>query len=294
MGGNASGRLRGALVLSTGLHQDWRMPELPEVEVTRRFLQPALEGRVIEEVEIRRERTARRNSGTAEVEQRLAGRRLDRLGRRGKFLEGDLDSGDVMVIHLGMSGRMSLAAKGDPEDPHTNALLRVRGGGEVRFVDPRTFGFIGVFEASPARLGPDALDALPGERWFAERLGGTGRAIKTVLLDQTFVAGLGNIYADEVLWRAGVRPDRSARSLDAGESARIRNAIGPVLRQAIEAGGTSLDDLAYLLPDGRAGENLSRLEAYGREDLPCSRCGAAIRREVIGGRSAFSCPHCQR
>lgn len=270
------------------------MPELPEVEVTRRHLLPALEGRVIEDVEIRRERTARRNSGVAEVRQRLAGRRVDRLGRRGKFLEGDLDSGEVLVIHLGMSGRIALAARGEPEAPHTNAVLKIEDGGEVRFVDPRTFGFVGVFEISPAQLGPDALDELPGTKEFARGLASTGRAIKTVLLDQRFVAGIGNIYADEVLWRARVRPHRSARELGAADAERIRRAIGPVLRRGIESGGTSLEDLAYLLPDGRAGENLARLQAYGREDLPCSRCGTPIRREVVGQRSAFFCPDCQR
>ena len=269
------------------------MPELPEVEVTRRLIAASLEGGLIDEVEIRRERTARRNSGSAEVVDRLTGRTVERLGRKGKFIAADLDSGELLVIHLGMSGRLQLADRIEEEAPHTNAVLRISGGGEVRFVDPRTFGFIGVFEEIPSLLGPDALDALPDSGGFQALLGRSRRAIKTVLLDQAVVAGLGNIYADEVLWRARVAPHRPSADLDSDAAERIRSAIRPVLEEGISQGGTSLGDLAYLLPDGRAGENLGRLAAYGREGLPCPRCGTPVIRSMIGQRSAHHCPACQ-
>lgn len=269
------------------------MPELPEVETTRRFLAPVVEGRVFDEVEIRRERTARRNSGAAEVVGRLVGRRVIRMGRKGKFLCGDLDSGELLIIHLGMSGRIRLADRGEDEDAHTNAVFRVAGSEEVRFVDPRTFGFVGVFEEFPSRLGPDALDELPDGERFAGLIRRSRRAVKTVLLDQGVVAGLGNIYVDEILWRARVGPHRVASELSADAVERIRAAIRPVLEDGIRFGGTSLADLAYLLPDGRAGENLDRLDAYGRAGLPCNRCGTPLERAVIGQRSAYHCPSCQ-
>jgi len=275
------------------------VPELPEVETTRRGLLDALEGQRLREVQVLRERMARRNDGGArQVEDRLRGRRVLELGRHGKFIIGRVEDHLRLVLHLGMSGRMEVRTGAEEMRPHTNVIITTDVG-QVRFVDPRTFGFIAAWtteeceDSSLAELGPDALEHLPRSRALAERMAGRTVAIKTLLLNQSFVAGLGNIYADEVLIRAGVHPERSAGSLSAEEVGAIRRHIRPVLKAGLQHGGTSLDDLAYLLPDGRAGEYVRRLRAYGREDEPCRKCGTPIRRTVIGQRSSFWCPTCQ-
>ena len=275
------------------------MPELPEVETTRRGLLDTLEGQRLSEVHVLRARMARRNEGgSRQVEDRLRGRHVKRLGRQGKFILGEIEGDLWMVLHLGMSGRMEVRARSDEMRPHTNVLLTTPAG-QVRFVDPRTFGFIAAwtddeFSASSlSQLGPDALDDLPPTKALAERMAGRTVAIKTLLLNQSFVAGLGNIYADEVLIRAGVHPERPAGSLSAEEVAAIRKHIRPVLNAGLQHGGTSLDDLAYLLPDGRAGEYVRRLRACGREDEPCRTCGTLIRRIVVGQRSSYFCSRCQ-
>lgn len=276
------------------------MPELPEVEATRRHLAPALAGATIEWVEVRRQRMARRQERATDIPERMVGRTVDRVGRHGKFLLIDLSGDFVWILHLGMSGRIALADPGEPEDAHTNVVVGLDRGPEVRFVDPRTFGFVAVYTpeeyaASPlADLGPDALDDLPRAPRLARALAGRSAPIKPLLLDQRVVAGIGNIYADEMLWRARIHPERPGGSLDPAEVSRLRAAVRPVLRAGLEHGGTSLDDLAYLLPDGRAGDYLSRLRAYGREDLPCRRCRTPIRRIVLRQRSTFFCPECQR
>lgn len=275
------------------------MPELPEVEVTRQGIEPALAGARIRRVEVRRPRMARRQPNPVDIGKRLEGRRVECVGRHGKFLMIDVEDDLTLVIHLGMSGRLSVAAPDAPEAPHTNVLIETQAGTQVRMVDPRTFGFIAVYTpeelaVSPlAHLGPDALTALPRSPALARRMSGRSLPIKSLLLDQRFVAGLGNIYADEVLFRARVDGLRPAGSLDRAEVAAVRNAIPPVLRAGLRHGGTSLNDLAYLLPDGRAGDYLRRLQVYGREGLPCRRCRTPIIRRVIGGRSSFSCPTCQ-
>lgn len=275
------------------------MPELPEVETTRRGLLDALEGQRLRKVQVLRERMARRNDGGArQVEDRLRGRRVGRLGRHGKFIIGEVEGDLRLILHLGMSGRMEVRSPGEQMRPHTNVVLTTDTG-QVRFVDPRTFGFIAAWtdhefaSSSLAQLGPDALDDLPRSRALAQRMSGRSVAIKTLLLNQHFLAGLGNIYADEVLIRACVHPERPAGSLSHDEVSAIRKQIRPVLKAGLHHGGTSLDDLAYLLPDGRAGEYTRRLRAYGREDEPCRKCGTPIRRTVIGQRSSFWCPYCQ-
>lgn len=275
------------------------MPELPEVETTRRSLAPVLEGRTFTEVEIRRPRMARRNVRPEDVVDRLVGRRLNRLGRIGKFMVGEVEGDITLILHLGMSGKFQIKPVGDPEDSHTNVVFRTGEAQEVRLVDPRTFGFVAahtpdeLLDSSIGALGPDALDALPSAAAMADRLVGRKVAIKTMLLDQRFLAGLGNIYADEVLSRAGVRGDRVSRTLSASEVGAIRSAIGPVLKDGLKHGGTSLNDLAYLLPDGRAGQFVRRLRVYGREGEECHSCGTPITRTVLGGRSSFWCPRCQ-
>jgi formamidopyrimidine-DNA glycosylase len=276
------------------------MPELPEVETVRRALVPALEGTRVIHVEVRHPRLARRNEQPADVGDRLIGRVIHRVGRRGKFLLVDVEGDLTWVTHLGMSGRIELAYPGELEKPHTHVVVGTERGQEMRMVDPRTFGFMAVYtpeelaRSTIADLGPDALHDLPPTSVWAQRLAGRKVAIKTLLLDQRLVAGLGNIYADEVLHRAGIRPHRRAGSLTREEVNRLRTAVRPVLRAGLRWGGTSLGDLAYLLPDGRAGGYLNRLRAYGREGLPCRRDGTPIERTVIGGRSSFWCPQCQR
>ena len=275
------------------------MPELPEVETTRRFVAPELEGRRLVEAVVRRDRMARRNIRPADVSERLAGRTVTSVGRRGKFIVAPVEGDITMIIHLGMSGRLQIAERGEPEAEHTNVVLRIDTGREVRMVDPRTFGFIAALTpaeletSSLGLLGPDALDDLPSGSELAGRLAGRSAPIKALLLDQRFVSGLGNIYADEVLFRAGVHPRRKAGSLTIDEVTAIRDAIGPVLAEGIAHGGTSLEDLAYLLPDGRAGEYVSRLDAYGRSGEPCNACGSPIERLTVAQRSSHFCPRCQ-
>ncbi len=276
------------------------MPELPEVEITRRHLEPVVCGAVVAEVAVRRDRALRLQPCPEDFTSRLRGRRILAIGRRGKYLLADVGDGLTWLTHLGMSGRMSVAAPGDPEAAHTAVVVTLEGGPEVRFVDPRTFGHTAVLTpeelaaAGPARLGPDALDALPRSPALAARLAGRSAPIKPLLLDQRLLAGLGNIYADEVLYRARLRPDRAAGSLSGGEVAALRRAVRPVLEASLRRGGTSLADLAYLLPDGRAGGYLERLAVYGRAGEPCRRCRTAVERIVQRGRSAYFCPECQR
>jgi formamidopyrimidine-DNA glycosylase len=275
------------------------MPELPEVESTRRHVAGGIVGRTVAEAIVSRPRTVRHNLSPFDVGERLRGRTVEAVDRHGKFLIAPVSGDFTMVIHLGMSGRLRLTATGEPLDAHTNFVARFTDGIELRFVDPRTFGFVAVYTdeelaaSSLSHLGPDALDALPSAVRLRERLAGRSAPIKALLLDQRLIAGLGNIYADEVLFRAAVRPTRPAGALSPPEVAALRRAIRPVLLAGIAAGGTSLDDLAYLLPDGRAGDYLARLRVYGREGKPCLRCQTAIERVIVAQRSSHFCPRCQ-
>lgn len=276
------------------------MPELPEVETTRRHLHDALAGRVLSEVRTSHPRTARHNIGGAgEVDARLGGRTVLGVGRKGKFLAAPLDDGQTLVAHLGMSGRFTVGDPDESEPAHTHFRARLDDGREVRFVDPRTFGFVAVFtddeiaETGFARLGPDAWEAAPTVEGLAAGLARRTAPIKALLLDQVVVAGLGNIYADEALHIAGIHPMRPGGDLATPELGRLLAAIRTVLATAIDNGGTSLDDSAYLLPDGRAGENLESLLVYGRNGLPCAGCATPIERIVIRARSTHFCPKCQ-
>ncbi|HET9259685.1 MAG TPA: bifunctional DNA-formamidopyrimidine glycosylase/DNA-(apurinic or apyrimidinic site) lyase [Acidimicrobiia bacterium] len=273
------------------------MPELPEVELTRRHLETALLGRVFTDVTVSHERTARHNTSPGEVEERLKGRRVASVGRHGKFLRLDLDDGQVMVAHLGMSGRWSLGR--DEEIPHTHFVGVLDDGTAVRFVDPRTFGFVAVYdeedllESGLGRLGPDAWADPPTPLGLIERLAGRTAPMKALLLDQGPIAGLGNIYADEVLFRSRIHPLTPGGELDEDDASRMLAATREVLDAAIDSGGTTLDDLAYLLPDGQAGENSMNLKVYGREGEPCEVCGTPIERLVVRARSTHFCPVCQ-
>ncbi len=276
------------------------MPELPEVEITRRHLEVALIGRTMVRVGVHHDRTARLNVSRSEVESRLSNRSVLSTGRHGKFLVVSLDDGQTMVAHLGMSGRFSIASRSDPILTHTHFVAQLDDGVEVRFIDPRTFGFVSVFDEeeidrSPLpRLGPDAWNDPPTPGQLVSRLSGRSASIKALLLDQGVVAGLGNIYADEVLFLAGIRPTRMGGKISLASARRLVEAMVLVLGNAIEHGGTTLDDLAYLLPDGRAGDNLGRLAVYGRDGLPCLSCETPIRKVLVQARSSHYCPSCQK
>ncbi|MDX1468159.1 MAG: bifunctional DNA-formamidopyrimidine glycosylase/DNA-(apurinic or apyrimidinic site) lyase [Acidimicrobiia bacterium] len=276
------------------------MPELPEVEITRRHLESALEGRRMVSAVITHPRTSRHNASPEEVVRRLEGRKVLSVGRHGKFIVAPLDDGHRLVAHLGMSGRFSIDIPTAPVEPHTHFRAVLDDGAEIRFVDPRTFGFVSVVDedeigaSSLARLGPDAWTSPPTPSQLADALAGRTAPIKALLLDQGPVSGLGNIYADEALHRAGIHPLTPGGALDRVELGRLVSAIAEVLRQAIDNGGTTLDDLSYLLPDGRAGENMSRLDVYGRTGQPCPVCSTPIERLVIRSRSSHFCPVCQR
>ncbi len=275
------------------------MPELPEVETVRRSIAPALEGAAVVAVDVRHPRMLRRQPRPRDFRDRLLGRSINAVGRHGKFLMLEVEGDLTWVLHLGMSGRIRLVAPDEPPLRHTHVVVDFDRPESLHFVDPRTFGFTAVFTpeeraAQPfALLGPDALTQLPRYPVLARRMHNRRVPIKALLLDQRFLAGLGNIYADEVLHRARLLPGREAGTLSDEEIRGLRNAIRPVLEAGLRYGGTSLDDLAYLLPDGRAGEYLNRLRVYGREGEPCRRDGSMIRRSVIAGRSSYWCPNCQ-
>ncbi len=264
------------------------MPELPEVEVSRRALSPLVEGRKI--LALVHADPARYR----ETEWAL-GRRILGLFRRGKFLLFRLSGGGLLVVHLGMSGGFRLH-----RTPHTRVVFRLEGQ-ELYFHDPRRFGKIwAVPEVERCRvpllcrLGPEPWDPAFTARYLWQRLRTSRRPVKAILMDQTVVAGLGNIYADEALFWAGVRPTRRGTRVTRAEAARIREAILKVLEAAIEAGGTTLRDQSYRRVDEAIGYFQLCLSVYGRAGEPCPRCGTPIRKAVIQGRSAHYCPRCQR
>ncbi len=275
------------------------MPELPEVETTRRSLAPVLEGARITSVTVARARMLRRQANPDDFARRLEGQRIITVGRHGKFMLTELGNEMIWVTHLGMSGRISLVPHDAPLVKHSNVVVALDSGTDFRFVDPRTFGFVAAFtpqelsESSIARLGRDALTELPRTKALAELLEGRHAPIKALLLDQNLLAGLGNIYADETLHRAGLSPLRAGGSIRQEELVALRSAVAETLRHALKWGGTSLDDLAYLLPDGRTGDYLGRLRVYGREGQRCRRCGGEIVRTVVRNRSSYWCPGCQ-
>ncbi len=273
------------------------MPELPEVESTRRHLAPVIEGHRIDRIEVGHPRMLRRQPRPADFVDRSRGRAVVSTDRRGKFMLWHLDGDLTIVVHLGMSGRMQVVPFDEVPARHAHVRWRV-GDREVRLVDPRTFGFVacltdGELDDVLSGIGRDALTDLPTVGEIAPTLAGRTAPIKALLLDQRIVAGLGNIYVDEVLHEAAVAPMRPAGSLEARELGAVLRAIPGILEAALRGGGTSLDDLAYLLPDGRAGEYVATLGAYGREGEPCRRCGGTIVRTVLAQRSTHWCPDCQ-
>lgn len=256
-------------------------------------------GRTFIEVRVSHDRTVRNNASRAEVVNRLSGRTVQDVRRHGKFLIIGLDSGYTMVAHLGMSGRFSIAQPSQTKSAHTHFVAVLDNNTEIRFIDPRTFGFIAAYDEDEvsssglARLGPDAWTEPPDVDDLAASLRGRVAPIKALLLDQGPMAGLGNIYADEVLHLAHIHPLTAGGDLNHHQVGALLEAVRVVLGAAIDAGGTTLDDLAYLLPDGQAGESLEDLRVYGREDQPCRTCGTAIQRIVVRSRSTHFCPSCQ-
>ena len=274
------------------------VPELPEVETVRLSLAPHLVGHRVVEVEARWIRL-REGIEPASWRKRFKGKRILSLERRGKYLLAYAE-GAVALFHLGMSGQMVLRRPEEPREPHTHLVLRMDHGLEMRFVDPRRFGVA-------VALGPGELDRHPGlGRLGADPLSdgmrealrrGTARSrapIRSVLLDQTVLAGLGNIYANEALARAGISPLRRARAISARRIGALAGAVREVLGEALEAGGTTLRDGGFVNASGDGGYFAVRLLVYGREGEPCFTCGTPIRRRILTGRSVFYCPRCQR
>jgi len=276
------------------------VPELPEVETVRRGLDAWVVGRTIERVEVHHPRAVRRHlSGAVDFAACMTGRRIAGTRRRGKYLWLPLDSSDAIIAHLGMSGQLLVAGAEVPDGPH----LRVRfeftdGDPQLRFVDQRTFGGLSVSRGGAdlppeiAHIAPDPLEPAFDDDAFhaALRLRHTG--LKRALLDQSLISGIGNIYADEALWRARLHYARPTETMRRPESQRLLGGVRAVMGSALEQGGTSFDSL-YVNVNGDSGYFDRSLEVYGRRDEPCSRCGTAIRRESFMNRSSYLCPKCQ-
>jgi formamidopyrimidine-DNA glycosylase len=278
------------------------VPELPEVETVRRGLEGAVVGRRIDDVQVPGRRTVRRQS-PAELEIRLIGRSITAAGRRGKYLLLALDDDAVLVIHLRMTGQLLhvRSRKSPPLEAHTQVVMKLGDGTELRFVDPRTFGewFVSHeidsrgIPAELAHLGRDPLlEGLPA-RYLVDRLAGRRAPLKALLTDQRIVAGIGSIYADEICFRARLRPDRAGASLSAPEIASLAKAARAVLAEAVRSRGSSLRDLRYRDLEGGLGSFQGRHAVYDREGEPCRRCGGRVVRLKIGARSAYCCEGCQ-
>ncbi|GAA5124658.1 bifunctional DNA-formamidopyrimidine glycosylase/DNA-(apurinic or apyrimidinic site) lyase [Haloechinothrix salitolerans] len=280
------------------------MPELPEVEVVRAGLAKYVTGRTVVAAEVLHPRAIRRYvPGDADFSGRLAGQRIEAVSRRGKYLWFELSSGDAMLGHLGMSGQL-LVQSGDIDDgPHLRIRLRFADDGtELRFVDQRTFGGFTLTElvdvdgtAVPepiAHIARDPMDARFDPSQVVVRLRAKRTEVKRALLDQTLISGIGNIYADEALWRAKLHGTRPTGRLAPATATRLLHAASEVMTEALAAGGTSFDSL-YVNVNGSSGYFSRSLNVYGREDEPCGRCGALIRREKFTNRSSYFCPRCQ-
>lgn len=283
------------------------MPELPEVETVMRGLQPAMEGAVIAQAEVNRPDL--RWPFPERMAERLTGARVNAMRRRSKYILADLDSGETLLIHLGMSGRMTVS--GDPlgqfvhghpaRQKHDHVVFHMDNGARITFNDPRRFGAMDLLETARAEehklivvLGPEPLGNDFHEDHLVAAFQGRKTPVKSALLDQGIIAGLGNIYVCEALFRAGVSPRRHAGQIAAHRVAAMVPIIREVLQDAIAAGGSSLKD--FRQADGELGYFQHSFDVYGREGEPCRRqgCGGTIRRIVQSGRSSFYCPKCQR
>lgn len=277
------------------------MPELPEVEVVRRGLHAHVVDKTITAVRVHHPRAVRRHeAGPADLTARLLDSTITGTGRRGKYLWLTLNDGSALVVHLGMSGQMLLGPL--PRENHLRIAALLDDGTALSFVDQRTFGgwmltdmvtVDGTDVPVPvAHLARDPLDPRFDRDGVVKVLRGKHSEIKRQLLDQTVVSGIGNIYADEALWRAKVNGARPASSLTRVKLAELLDAAAEVMREALDQGGTSFDSL-YVNVNGDSGYFDRSLDAYGREGEPCRRCGAVMRREKFMNRSSFYCPKCQ-
>ena len=274
------------------------MPELPEVETVRLQLEPHLVGRRFDRVDIRDPRLVRPFEPTA-VAAELEGERVAALERRGKYLIVRFESGRALLIHLRMTGSLRHVAKGKlGDDPHRRAVVNLDDGADVAYRDVRRFGTWQLLEPGELdhyldeRLGVEPLERTFTARRLGQRLEGRHAPIKAALLDQRTVAGLGNIYVDEALWRAQLHPLRPAGTLDENELGRLTRAIKDTLKTAVKRQGATLRD--YSTPDGGQGSMQDRFRVYGREGRPCQRCGTPIDKIRTAGRGTWYCPNCQR
>lgn len=280
------------------------MPELPEVETVRRGLEVQVVGRRIERVEVGRERTVRRTSRHALIDG-LTGATITAANRRGKYLLCPLDTGDELMVHLRMSGRLLVADAGTDRPPHTHVVMHLSGvpAQELWFIDPRTFGEMVVFDPANleaempdlARLGVDPITDGLTKAQLSNILRGRRRQLKALLMDQHVLAGVGNIYCDESLHLAKLRPDRISDTLTTREIGRLHDAVLSVLSLAIEAGGSTLADTQYVDIEGQGGWFQVHHRVYDRAGQRCLTCGKAdIVRIMSAGRSTCFCPRCQR
>ncbi|MFE9465280.1 bifunctional DNA-formamidopyrimidine glycosylase/DNA-(apurinic or apyrimidinic site) lyase [Streptomyces virginiae] len=283
------------------------MPELPEVEVVRRGLERWVAGRTVEAVEVLHPRAVRRHpGGGADFAARLRGETLGVPQRRGKYLWLPLAGGDLSVLgHLGMSGQLLVQPEDAPDEKHLRIRVRFGddAGTELRFVDQRTFGGLSLHETVAgsaeglpdviAHIARDPLDPLFDEAAYHLALRAKRTTVKRALLDQSLISGVGNIYADEALWRAKLHYERPTGNLTRPRSAELLGHVRDVMNAALAVGGTSFDSL-YVNVNGESGYFDRSLDAYGREDEPCRRCGTPMRRRPWMNRSSYFCPRCQR
>ena len=278
--------------------------ELPEVEVVRRDLEKDVATRRIAEVEVRRmkntKRVIRRHKTPKEFRDRLKGRRITKVERKGKYLLLHLDTGDVLVAHFGMTGRFLRGTKRLPLDGHTHVIFTFQQGGDLRYIDPRTFGELFVTAGDDlgkvkelAHIAIDPLESTFTWLQFSHALASRATKLKPLLMDQQFISGLGNIYSDEVLFLAGLRHDRMSSELSAQEVRRLYRGMQEVVQESIRFRGTTLGDDAYVDLFGKPGEYQNELKVYGRKGEPCRRCRTPIETVKYSGRNSFFCPQCQ-
>jgi len=277
------------------------MPELPEIETIRRDVDKEFVGKKIKRVEVTGARSVRRHPDASEFVARLEGRKVVGTVRRGKYLLMRLDNREVLVAHMGMSGQLLTATPKEPRPKHTHVVISFVAAGELRFVDPRTFGelFVAVPHALEeelaelAHLGFDPLEDQMAWTQFGQLLTARKTKLKPLIMDQHFIAGIGNMYADEILFAAGLRPDRSSETLTAQEIRRLYRSMVETLTEAVKHRGSSLADEQYRDLFGDIGAFQRLHNVYDREGEACPRCRSVISRVKYGGRSSFFCAHCQ-
>jgi formamidopyrimidine-DNA glycosylase len=278
--------------------------ELPEVEVMRRDLDRDVVGKKIKTTEVKGTKNAmrviRRHKTRKEFTSQLTGRKITKTERRGKYILLHLDGSDVWVVHFGMSGRFQRANGRLALAPHTHVIVTFQQGGDLRFIDPRTFGEMFVTPADDLgkvkelqHIAIDPLDQVFTWPVFQYLLAEKAAKMKPLLMDQRFISGLGNIYSDEVLFAAGIRYDRMSDTLSSQEVRRLYRAMQEVLQEAIKMRGSTLEDEAYLDLFGEPGSYQDELKVYGRAGLPCRRCRTPIETVKISQRASYYCPQCQ-